>query len=93
MVCDPACGTGGFLLAAHDFVRRHYKLDKAQLRFLNTEQFHGVELVDGVARLCCMNLVLHGMGSNAAHVPVQAEGRAGREAWRIRNGADESALR
>ena len=29
-----------------------------------------MELVDGVARLCCMNLVLHGIGSDAAHVPV-----------------------
>src|SRR5215469_11409613 len=27
-ICDPACGTGGFLLAAHDFVRNHNKLDK-----------------------------------------------------------------
>ena len=52
VVCDPACGTGGFLLAAHDFVRTHHKLDKAQLRFLNTEQLRGVELVDSVARLC-----------------------------------------
>ena len=72
-ICDPACGTGGFLLAAHDLVRRHHKLDKAQLRFLNTEQLRGVELVDGVARLCCMNLVLHGIGSDAAHVPVQVK--------------------
>ena len=73
VVCDPACGTGGFLLAAHDFFRKHYKLDKAQLRFLNTDQLRGVELVDSVARLCCMNLVLHGIGSDAAHVPVQVK--------------------
>jgi type I restriction enzyme M protein len=70
VVCDPACGTGGFLLATHEFIRKHHKLDKAQLRFLNTEQLRGVELVDSVARLCCMNLVLHGIGSDAAHVPV-----------------------
>ncbi len=70
VVCDPACGTGGFLLATHEFIRNHHRLDKAQIRFLNTEQLRGVELVDGVARLCCMNLVLHGIGSDAAHVPV-----------------------
>jgi type I restriction enzyme M protein len=29
VICDPACGTGGFLLAAHDFIRKHHKLDKA----------------------------------------------------------------
>ena len=69
-ICDPACGTGGFLLIAHDFVRNHNKLDKKQLTFLNTEQLRGVELVDSVARLCCMNLVLHGIGSDATHVPV-----------------------
>ncbi len=69
-ICDPACGTGGFLLAAHDFIRNHNKLDKKQLTFLNTEQLRGVELVDSVARLCCMNLVLHGIGSDASHVPI-----------------------
>ena len=73
VLCDPACGTGGFLLAAHEFIREHHKLDKAQLRFLNSEQLRGVELVDSVARLCCMNLVLHGIGSDAAHVPVQVK--------------------
>ena len=30
LICDPACGTGGFLLAAHDFVRDHNQLNKAQ---------------------------------------------------------------
>ncbi|MGH8100852.1 MAG: HsdM family class I SAM-dependent methyltransferase, partial [Chthoniobacterales bacterium] len=73
IICDPACGTGGFLLAAHDFVRNHNKLDKKQLTFLNTEQLRGVELVDSVARLCCMNLVLHGIGSDATHVPVMVK--------------------
>jgi type I restriction enzyme M protein len=78
-ICDPACGTGGFLLIAHEFIRNHNKLDKKQLTFLNTEQLRGVELVDGVARLCCMNLVLHGIGAgpgqavDAAHVPVMVK--------------------
>src|SRR5437773_653414 len=72
-ICDPACGTGGFLLIAHDFVRNHNKLDKKQLTFLNTKQLRGVELVDSVARLCCMNLVLHGIGSDATHVPVMVK--------------------
>src|SRR5438046_1105215 len=73
IICDPACGTGGFLLIAHDFIRNHNKLDKKQLSFLNTEQLRGVELVDSVARLCCMNLVLHGIGSDATHVPVMVK--------------------
>ena len=70
-ICDPACGTGGFLLAAHDFVRQHHKLDKKQLAHLNREALRGVELVDGVTRLCAMNLLLHGVGSgDDADVPV-----------------------
>src|SRR5215831_2935261 len=78
-ICDPACGTGGFLLIAHEFIRNHNKLDKKQLTFLNTQQLRGVELVDGVARLCCMNLVVHGIGAgagqaaDAAHVPVMVK--------------------
>jgi type I restriction enzyme M protein len=78
-ICDPACGTGGFLLAAHDYIRDNNKLDKKHLTFLNTEQLRGVELVDSVARLCCMNLVLHGIGAgagqaaDAAHVPVMVK--------------------
>lgn len=77
-VCDPACGTGGFLLAAHEYVRKHHRLDKAQLRHLNTEGLRGVELVDSVARLCSMNLLLHGIGApgedgKEAPIPVQVK--------------------
>jgi type I restriction enzyme M protein len=70
VICDPACGTGGFLLAAREFIRQQ-RLDKAQLRYLNKEQLRGAELVDGVARLCAMNLLLHGIGGDAdAPVPI-----------------------
>ncbi|MEZ6231155.1 MAG: N-6 DNA methylase [Candidatus Brocadiaceae bacterium] len=33
-ICDPACGTGGFLLASHDYIAKHFKLNKDQKRFL-----------------------------------------------------------
>jgi type I restriction enzyme M protein len=61
-ICDPACGTGGFLLAAHDYVADHYPLDSDQKRHLKLDALYGVELVDGVTRLCAMNLLLHGIG-------------------------------
>ncbi|MHB8481690.1 MAG: class I SAM-dependent DNA methyltransferase [Nitrospiria bacterium] len=62
-VCDPACGTGGFLLATHDYIAHHFpKLDKDQKRHLKLEMFHGFEIVDNVTRLCAMNLLLHGIG-------------------------------
>jgi len=61
-IVDPACGTGGFLLATHEYITRHYDLDRAQKRHLRFEALRGVELVDGVSRLCAMNLLLHGIG-------------------------------
>jgi type I restriction enzyme M protein len=62
VICDPACGTGGFLLAAHDYIARHYPLDRAQKKRLKSGTFFGIELVDSVTRLCAMNLLLHGIG-------------------------------
>jgi type I restriction enzyme M protein len=74
-ICDPACGTGGFLLAAHDYIAdpQHYQLDKAQKLRLKNGTLFGIELVDSVARLCCMNMLLHGIGGDgAAAVPIEA---------------------
>ena len=63
-VCDPACGTGGFILAAHDYVVAHYPhMTTDQKKKLKENTFKGIELVQGVARLCAMNLLLHGIGS------------------------------
>lgn len=62
LIVDPACGTGGFLLGAYDYMTRNKNLDKDQKRHLRFEALRGVELVDGVARLCAMNLYLHGVG-------------------------------
>ncbi|MCP4466594.1 MAG: SAM-dependent DNA methyltransferase, partial [Halieaceae bacterium] len=62
-ICDPACGTGGFLLAAHDFLIRDPNLTRDQKKMLKDSTFTGIELVQSVARLCAMNLLLHGIGS------------------------------
>jgi len=64
-ICDPACGTGGFLLAAHDYLAKHYHLDRAQKKKLKSGTFFGIELVDSVTRLCAMNLLLHGIGGES----------------------------
>ncbi len=70
-ICDPACGTGGFLLAAHDYVAKDPKLDRAQKKKLKSGSLFGIELVDSVTRLCAMNLLLHGIGSEAdSDLPV-----------------------
>lgn len=64
-ICDPACGTGGFLLAAHDYIVKHYPhMDRMQRRFLKLDALHGWEIVDNTARLCVMNLFLHGIGND-----------------------------
>lgn len=63
-ICDPACGTGGFLLAAHDYLSKHHALDRAQKKQLKSGTFYGIELVDSVTRLCAMNLLLHGIGGD-----------------------------
>jgi len=61
-ICDPACGTGGFLLSGYNYLAKHYDLDIEQKRHLRYNALRGVELVDGVTRLCAMNLLLHGIG-------------------------------
>ncbi len=68
-ISDPACGTGGFLLAAFEYLK-----DKArnanEASFLRTKALHGTDLVPNVARLCAMNLFLHGIGTDHNHPVV-----------------------
>ena len=66
-VCDPACGTGGFLLAAYDYMKGQSQ-DRDLIRKLRHEAFTGVDIVDEVVRLCAMNLYLHGIGDGGSPV-------------------------
>ena len=77
-VCDPACGTGGFLLAAHDWVSRHHasSLDPDQKKHLRTAFARGWELVPGTARLAIMNLYLHGIDAEPCPVVSGADSLA-----------------
>jgi type I restriction enzyme M protein len=74
-VADPACGTGGFLLAAHEYIRdRHGEaLTPEQRDRLATGAISGIELVDGTARLAAMNMLVHGIGrpSGASLIEVR----------------------
>lgn len=71
-ICDPACGTGGFLLASHDYISdpNHHQLDKEQKKFLKFATFTGTDIVDNVVRLCVMNLYLHGIGGEESPIEV-----------------------
>lgn len=59
---DPACGTGGFFLAAYDWLTDKFTLDKEQKQFLKYHTFKGNEIVAGTRRLALMNLFLHNIG-------------------------------
>jgi len=61
-IADPACGTGGFFLAAYDFLVKNYKLDKEQSQFLKDQTFRGHEIVQSTRRLALMNMFLHNIG-------------------------------
>ena len=72
-IADPACGTGGFFLAAYDHLITQHKLDKDQKDFLKNSTFHGNEIVPGTRRMCLMNLFLHNIGEiNSKTVPVSS---------------------
>ena len=71
VVCDPACGTGGFLFTAHQYLTQHNpNLTRDEKRHLKEGAFRGWELVQATARVCAMNLMLHGIGSEKS-VPVR----------------------
>jgi len=65
---DPACGTGGFFLKAHEYLSEKYSLDKDQKKFLKEKTFKGRDIVAEVVRLCAMNMYLHGIGTDESQV-------------------------
>lgn len=60
-IADPSCGTGGFFLGALQSLNKN-KLTEEEARFLKFDTFHGWEIEKSTARLCLMNLFLHGVG-------------------------------
>lgn len=61
-IADPACGTGGFFLAAYDFLVNHYRLNRDEKEFLKFETFRSNEIVSNTQRLALMNMFLHNIG-------------------------------
>lgn len=66
-VCDPACGTAGFLLAAYDFMKNQSN-NEDKLRFLREEAIYGTDNTALVVTLASMNLYLHGIGTNRSPI-------------------------
>ena len=69
---DPAAGTAGFLIAAHEYIKSQtddlYDLTAEQKAFQTTKAYVGIELVPGTRRLALMNCLLHGMEGDAEGV-------------------------
>ncbi len=73
-ICDPACGTGGFFLGAYrSIIDRFTPLEPDQVEHLRSGAFTGWEIADLPARLCAMNLLLHGIESPESDSPVHVD--------------------
>lgn len=65
VICDPACGTAGFLIAASEYLRQHhgdaiYKTEASRRKF-NSGTFHGYDFDSTMLRIGSMNMLLHGV--------------------------------
>ena len=69
-VSDPACGTGGFLLAAYDYMKDQSQ-DKGKQDFLRNESLYGIDNTALVVTLASMNLYLHGVGTDRSPIACQ----------------------
>lgn len=71
-IADPCCGSGGFFLAAQEFLTApgNFVLGREEKEFLKNDTFYGNELVSNTYKLCLMNLYLHNIGDIYGNVPV-----------------------
>jgi len=69
-VADPACGTGGFLLAAYEHMKRQSK-DIEKQKFLKNHALFGADNTALVVTLASMNLYLHDIGVNKSPIAYQ----------------------
>ena len=64
IICDPACGTAGFLVAAAEYLRKHHShilTDAQAMRRFNNETFNGFDFDSTMLRIGSMNMLLHGI--------------------------------
>ncbi|EJO28232.1 type I restriction-modification system subunit M, partial [Achromobacter marplatensis] len=69
IICDPACGTAGFLVAAAEYLQRHHSneiyTDRASAKRFNHATFHGFDFDSTMLRVGSMNMLLHGVENPA----------------------------
>jgi type I restriction enzyme M protein len=82
-ICDPACGTAGFLVAASEYLRREHpemQTDAAQWKHFNHGMFHGYDFDSTMLRIGSMNMLLHGVEQpDIRYRDSLSEGAAGEE--------------
>lgn len=65
VICDPACGTSGFLVAAGDYLKEHHKaevlFDRQKKNHYMNEMFHGYDMDRTMLRIGAMNMMTHGV--------------------------------
>jgi type I restriction enzyme M protein len=83
ILCDPACGTGGFLVGVGEYLRETHPdlfMDKARLKHFNETLFNGFDFDNTMLRIASMNLLLHGIENpNIRYKDSLAEEHAGDE--------------
>lgn len=65
-ICDPACGTAGFLVAASEYMREQHPsvlTDAAQRKHFHASMFHGYDFDSTMLRIASMNMLMHGIES------------------------------
>lgn len=75
-ISDPTCGTGGFFLGAIEYLNTNFKSElknKNKKEFLQYKTFQGWDIVPSTARLCLMNLFLHGIGDMKETPEIKVE--------------------
>ena len=81
-ICDPACGTAGFLVAAAEYLQQHHQqeiyADKRAAKRFNRDTFHGFDFDSTMLRVGSMNMLLHGVENPAIeNRDSLSEGHAG----------------
>src|SRR3546814_17868829 len=81
-ICDPACGTAGFLVAAAEYLGTHHSeaiyKDKKSAKQVNEATFHGFDFDSTMLRVSPMNMLLHGVANPAiANLDSPSEGATG----------------
>src|SRR5437773_212739 len=83
IICDPACGTAGFLIAASEHLRENFPevlFDETQRRHFHHEAFHGFDFDNTMLRIGSMNMLLHGIENpDIRYRDSLAEDHAGEE--------------